>query len=402
MFIRNLAVTNFMIHRQTELVLQPLTGLVGPNNSGKSALFDAILNFSNVAKDSVGAVFPPGPYSYRSRHHNGGTTDSPIGYTVDLSRSSTTDEFLRYRVAYRQTDWNAGTASYEITEERLTSFPDQTVLFDRNSGTNAYPDLASALDDDTSFVAAARRAVIQGRLPRGTLLADIARSIGIIGKYRLEPAVLSKPAATPDVLSPAGKELNPPRMRYTGEGLAGVLYFLATTRHPTLDQIVSRVADSIDGFAGFSFNAVGSDSVGFSALFSDSRGAVEAPNLSAGTLSLIGWITLLSQSGRQPIMMLEEPELGLTPRSTGAVYRAAADAVRGGDQSTQILITSHSPSVVTWIAEDFGQDAVYVLRPSEGACSPETYARSLDDKHDPPRLARAMAVDLANQVMHGF
>jgi predicted ATPase len=115
-------------------------------------------------------------------------------------------------------------------------------------------------------------------------------------------------------------------MRYEGEGLASVLYFLDRTRDPRLDQIVEAVSSAVDGFGGFEFNAVANDFVGFSGRFTDSRGVVEAPNLSAGTLSLIGWLTLLIRGDRQPVLMLEEPELGLPPRSTRAVYDAALRA----------------------------------------------------------------------------
>jgi predicted ATPase len=90
--------------------------------------------------------------------------------------------------------------------------------------------------------------------------------------------------------------------------------------------LIERVASAIDGFEGFEFNALPNDFVVFSARFEDSRGVVEAPNLSAGTLSLIGWLTLLMRGDRQPLLMLEEPELGLTPRSTQAVYDAAREA----------------------------------------------------------------------------
>jgi AAA15 family ATPase/GTPase len=57
MFIRRLTVHNYMIHRRTEVALSPLTILVGPNNAGKSALFDALLNLSRVSSDPLGGAF---------------------------------------------------------------------------------------------------------------------------------------------------------------------------------------------------------------------------------------------------------------------------------------------------------------------------------------------------------
>lgn len=55
-----------MIHRDTSLALHPMTVFVGPNNSGKSSMFDALLNLSGICTDSISGAFPTGPYSYRS------------------------------------------------------------------------------------------------------------------------------------------------------------------------------------------------------------------------------------------------------------------------------------------------------------------------------------------------
>ncbi len=51
MFIREFGVKNFMVHRDSRVELFPVTVIVGANNGGgKSALFDAMLNFSMVSR----------------------------------------------------------------------------------------------------------------------------------------------------------------------------------------------------------------------------------------------------------------------------------------------------------------------------------------------------------------
>jgi predicted ATPase len=104
----------------------------------------------------------------------------------------------------------------------------------------------------------------------------------------------------------------------------------------------------LTGFEGFEFNTVQTDRIGFSVKFADSRGAVPAANLSHGTLSLIGMMVLLLSPDRPPLLCLEEPENGLTPRATRAVYEAIRDLALNEDPSarSQILLSSLSPFVI--------------------------------------------------------
>ena len=133
MFVRQIKVSNFMIHRSTHVGLSPLTVFVGPNNSGKSSLFDALLKLSAICVDSIPDTFPSGPYSYRSRHHNGAGADEPIRFDVVFAESPDDANELRYEIAYRQVSWEEGRAAYEITHEHLVKEPSSVVLYDRGA-----------------------------------------------------------------------------------------------------------------------------------------------------------------------------------------------------------------------------------------------------------------------------
>src|SRR4051812_29974114 len=128
MFVRSIEICNFMIHKRTQVRLYPMTVFVGPNNSGKSSLFDALLNLSRICTDPISGAFPSGPYSYRSRHHHGEQSDKPISFIAELSGAPEDDAFVRYEVAYHQTDWVEGRAHYEITGERVVNHPDTEVV----------------------------------------------------------------------------------------------------------------------------------------------------------------------------------------------------------------------------------------------------------------------------------
>ncbi|MGO9153182.1 AAA family ATPase [Mycobacterium sp.] len=145
------------------------------------------------------------------------------------------------------------------------------------------------------------------------------------------------------------------------------LYYLAQIDSEILDQIVTRLRSVLTGFDGFEFNTTETNRIGFSARFADVRGLVPAVNLSDGTLSLIGMLVLLFSAARPPVMFLEEPENGLTPRSTRAIYEAVLEAASPvADRRSQILIASHSPFVIVqaWNGEE--RDFIYQMKSDEG------------------------------------
>jgi AAA15 family ATPase/GTPase len=78
MFIKRFEVSNYKSHRTTALDLYPVTVFVGSNNGGKSALFDALLNFSMVSRGKLSQAFGPGPFSYPAIHHHGASRSARI------------------------------------------------------------------------------------------------------------------------------------------------------------------------------------------------------------------------------------------------------------------------------------------------------------------------------------
>src|SRR5436305_10253307 len=100
MFLRELHIKNYMIHQETKIQLQPLTVFVGPNGGGKSALFDALLNFSIVSRGNLRQAFGPYPYSFRSTIFRGASKVSKIGYRVVMARSHEDSATLEYEIDY--------------------------------------------------------------------------------------------------------------------------------------------------------------------------------------------------------------------------------------------------------------------------------------------------------------
>lgn len=64
MYFRSFSIRNFKIHRETTLTFHPITVFVGPNSGGKSAIFDALINFSMVCRGKLSEAFNQYPFSF--------------------------------------------------------------------------------------------------------------------------------------------------------------------------------------------------------------------------------------------------------------------------------------------------------------------------------------------------
>jgi len=226
LYIRRFTVKNYMIHRDTSIDLHPITVLVGDNNGGKSALFDALLNFSMVSRGRLSQAFGPGPYSFAIRKHRGSSAAARISFEVLLSRSIEDPQQLDYLVSYAQTPGNVDPPRYTIYSERIERVDTGEVLFDRSDvDASSMQSVVPHVSDERSVFAAIRRAQVAGDYEEvDPLVTYCAHEVSRIGKFRLDPLVLAKPSPLPDPILDPTEGSRAPRLDYRGEGLAGVLY----------------------------------------------------------------------------------------------------------------------------------------------------------------------------------
>lgn len=378
MYLKRLEIRNYMVHRSTSIELDPVTVFVGPNNGGKSALFDALLNFSMVSRGRLSEAFGPGPFSFSARRHHGTSRNSRVGFETTMAESSTDERDLTYSVAYAQ-QGGGDAPRLAIYEEELRDSAGHVIFSRADPDSSTIPSALPYVTEDQTILAAIRRAQIAGRYEEtDALVTHCAREVSKITRFRLDPHALAQPSKIPDVptesieLSGLGKSSDPtyqtPRLDYRGFGLASVLYYLHATENPELATLIGELSDVLVGFDGFEFNSVETDRIGFSARFSDARGTVAAANLSDGTLSMLGLAVLLHGATKPPVMCIEEPENGLTPRSVRYLYEAIrAVAHPSAAAPSQILISSHSPFIITEAWNGPERDFIYQVKSDHGS-----------------------------------
>lgn len=353
MYIHEFEVRNYAVHRNTCVSLSPITVFVGPNGGGKSAFFDALINFSMVARGNVRQAFGQYPFSFPATRFHPADKLSRIGFDVLLSRTQSQAK-LRYRIDYAQQGADPGNPKFQIFNENLRDVSSGAVLFDRND-VDASPLKAAIpyLENDRGIFAAVRSALVAGaNFDEFSHVEECAKQVSRLNKFRLNPFSMASFSRLPDAASPE----NTPRIGHEGEDLAASLYFMSEIKHPALESVQERMKALIPEFERFEFNVIGADRVGFSIVFNDGRGSIPAVKVSHGTLLFLGLMVLTCSPNRPPVMLIEEPENGLTPTALREFYRAIRDLALRPDeaQRSQVLVSSHSPFVIceAWNGED--------------------------------------------------
>jgi predicted ATPase len=354
MYIHEFGVRNYAVHKNTAVRLSPITVFVGPNGGGKSAFFDALINFSMVARGNVRQAFGQYPFSFSATRFHPADKLSRIGFDVLMSRSLSQAQ-LRYRIDYAQQGAaDLGNPKFQIFNENLRDVSADRVLFDRNDIDSSPLKAAMPfLENDRGVFAAVRSALVAGaNFDDYSQVEECAKQVSRLNKFRLNPFTLASFSRLPDATSNEGA----PRIGHEGEDLAGCLYFMSETKDPALETIVEKVKALIPEFEKFEFNTIGADRVGFSVVFNDGRGSIPAVKVSHGMLLFLGLMVLTCSPNRPPVMLIEEPENGLTPIALRQFYRAIRDLAFRPDemQRSQVLISSHSPFVIceAWNGED--------------------------------------------------
>jgi len=259
-----------------------------------------------------------------------------------------------------------GNPTFQIFTESLRS-SDPSVLFDRdNPDASPLKHALNYVENDNGILAAVRKAELDGHSDGYQTVSDCAKEIGRFNRFRLSPHELGRPSRLPEI---TGDPISAPRLGYEGEGLAACLYYMQETKDPALTKIIEEVNAVLPDFDGFEFNVFRR---GQSRLFDEIHGRPRTHKLGPHVTrqpAFLGLILTYS-ANRPPVMLLEEPENGLTPAAIEHFYAAVRALAFREDatQRSQILISSHSPFVMceAWNGED--QDFIHQVKIENGQC----------------------------------
>lgn len=300
--------------------LRPFNVLIGPNDTGKSSVLEALGVLSRLPTDEPSKAFSDAGL-------NAGTVLCQDADEPAIEFESSVEvggHRARYRVAVD--------SQARITAASLEGLPDPLCFkFPKSEG-------------DTASKVTAAFGTRLGELKKGDsevaeLVQETVRSISSI-QYRLDPKALSKPA-------PPVPEMDVPDFQPNGEGIASVLNYLLVVKRERFDSLQKQLRSIVSHIR--EVNALpkaGKRQIAFYA--GQSKEPIWAPMASDGLLLFVGYLILLHLPRPAPgLILIDEPENGIHPKRLEEVVKLLRDLCQ--HESVQIIITTHSPYLLDWV-----------------------------------------------------
>ncbi|HUA59727.1 MAG TPA: AAA family ATPase, partial [Verrucomicrobiae bacterium] len=330
-FLTRVVLKNYKSIAATGVDLRALTFLVGPNGSGKSNFLDALRFTSDSLRSSLdNALRERGGIAEVRRRSGGHPTH--FGIRLEFQLPSAPGHYA-FRIGARPQ------GGYEVqTEECAIGGPDGA-SFQVVAG------------DVKEFQLGGTR---NGMAPPAAL-RDRLYLVNVSGVPEFRPVY--------DALSTMGfYSLNPDRIRdfqppdsgqllaRDGGNLTSVLRQLGIRDEARKKRIEEYLSSIVPGVSGVDVKDVPPKAT--LEFRQEVAGSPDpwrffAGNMSDGTLRALGILVALFQSldssaTSAPLVGIEEPEVALHPAAVGALL----DALREASESTQVVVTTHSPDLL--------------------------------------------------------
>ena len=325
-----------------ELELKPLNVLIGPNGSGKSNVIEVIGLLRALPNDMSVPISQGGGGDYWLWRGEKNASEAQLETVVEPTRSG--QQALRYLLSFDTLFVPAITEEIVkaekprkgqvATECYLERRGDKVRLSYRNdSGGRSRRDLSER--DFQSYQSILAQLKDPSQFPELTILG---RELGLIKIYqewsfgRNTPPRLAQKTDLPNqFLSEDGKNLGMVLNRLEGNAKAKKQFLTALRQlyHGIDDYYVQVEAGNVQVF------------------LKEGNVPIPATRLSDGTLRYLCLLAILCNPWLPPLVCIEEPELGLHPD----ILPGLADLLREASERCQIIVTTHSDTLVDALTE---------------------------------------------------
>ena len=361
--IDKLRVRNFRCLRDVEVPLGPLTFLIGPNNTGKSSLLDAVellctcVRADNIEKPPLLAGRQPEGAErleqVLKRVLTDGAAQPRVSFDCDASWSAANGEVSRARyhlalaLAVQRPSGKLGPAL--VGAERV-----ETLDADGNAVCVVELQVAEATRSQrvvtrppggstaTPGPPPTRTMLRSDSLEGDAVAVGLSTSLTSTPKYSLVPDEIAKPCSA-----------RPVEIAGNGSGLAASLARISSMEPEKFDRIESALAGFAPGVKRVTFpdDASGQKTI----LFHEQWGTkVPGSEASDGLLLFLAYLAMAYAHKDVGILLVEEPETGVHPNRLRDIVRLLRAMSRGelGLPPVQVVATSHSPHLLDWCTKD--------------------------------------------------
>lgn len=388
----------------------PFTCIAGANGVGKSNLFDAIqflsaladdtlLNAALSVRDAKGKTSDIRNLFHRSGHSFGETMAFEAEMIIpkdgidDLGQKAKAGiTFVRYslKISYRLDENLTSLGSLEILEEKLErinlgdapnhlKFPHTAGSWRKSvlDGRRTAPFISTEDKDGKNRIIELHQDGSRGR-PRKILASTLPRTVlssvnatesptALIVRKEMQSWRLLQ--LEPSALREPDDFTTPPGMKPNGAHLPATLYALSKDFQRNFkdefsetwvyDQITKRLSELIEDVHSVAIDRDEKRQI-LTLNIMDSRRTIHpARSLSDGTLRFLALAVIEADPKSTGLICLEEPENGIHPDRISAILELLKDistdvneAVGPDNPLRQVIINTHSPSVVKQVPED--------------------------------------------------
>jgi predicted ATPase len=403
-FITRVVLENYKSIARCDVSLGPLTFLVGANGSGKSNFLDALRFVADALRAALDhAIRDRGGIKEVRLRSSGHPTHFGIRLEFALPKSGQRG-FYAFRIgALREGGYEVQKEDCFISAREVFS-PDFHYQVIRGEVTSTSLTVAPAASSDRLYL------VNASGLPE---FRPLYEALSTMGFYNLNPDQI-RDLQPPDVGEILARD---------GSNIASVLGQLTAHAPQTKERVEEYLGKVVSGVQAVDAKPIGSkETLEFRQQMAGSKHPWRflAANMSDGTLRAVGVLVALFQSSngqrpRVPLVGIEEPEVALHPAAAGVLLDALIEA----SQSTQVLVTSHSPellddsrisgeSILAVLAEEgitkvapLDEVGLSVLR--DRLCTPGELLRLNQISPDPAVLEKAKSnqINLFNKTVSG-
>jgi len=328
-FLTRVALKNYKSLAACDVELGPLTFLVGPNGAGKSNFLDALRFVTDSLRTSLEHALRDRGGINEVRRRSGGHPNN-FGLRLWFSLPSGESGHYSFRIGARPQ------GGFEVQDEECKIHSGEALgdvqHFRIKSGevvTSTQPGPAAVIDR--------LYLVSSSGLPA---FRPVFEALSRMGFYSLNPDRIR------DLQSPDAGEL----LARDGSNITSVLAQLEKTSRNRKERIEEYLAKVVPGIYGVDVKVVGpKETLEFRQQVAGAKDPWRflAANMSDGTVRALGILVALFQSGngsgpRVPLVGIEEPEIALHPAAAGLLR----DGLREASQTTQVIVTSHSPDLL--------------------------------------------------------